>query len=134
MKRVQYRIKPLAFANERPTSSKAVHTPHHAYMGRKGTPDLMVQADKAPMKDSVRPVGATKVMGWPARHLRVLRVAWRRYRAVASMAFDVARLSLSTPSRRPTPSTRRCPRNCLLDGVAVDEDLHTRGKDAAQYA
>ena len=78
-----------------PRSHSAVQQPHHAYIGKNGTPDLMVQADKAPMKDNVRPVGATKVMGWPARHLRVLRVAWRRYRAVASMAFDVARLSLS---------------------------------------
>ena len=52
-----------------PRSHSAVQQPHHAYMGKNGTPDLMVQADKAPMNDNVRPVGATKVMGWPARHL-----------------------------------------------------------------
>ena len=65
MKRVQYRIKPLAFANERPTSSKAVHTPHHAYMGRKGTWARAVNWKRAPMKARVRPVGARNVIGWP---------------------------------------------------------------------
>ena len=35
-------------------------------MGRNGTPALTVHDDSAPMKARVRPVGATKVMGWPA--------------------------------------------------------------------
>ena len=84
---------------------------HRVRMG----PRLVVQADKAPMKDSVRPVGATKVMGWPARHLRFFsclvscRVLLhaieqsRRWRSTWHVS------PLSTPSRRPTPSTRRCP-------------------------
>ena len=75
VKRVQYLMSPDALNEAKTARYKAVQQPHHAYIGRKGTPDLMVQADNAPMKDSVRPVGATKVMGWPARHLRVLRVA-----------------------------------------------------------
>ena len=75
-----------------PRSHSAVQQPHHAYIGRKGTPDLMVQADKAPMNDKVRPVGATKVMGWPARHLRVLRVASA---ALSSSRVDGVRRSTS---------------------------------------
>mmetsp|Transcript_9665 Transcript_9665/g.30076 ORF Transcript_9665/g.30076 Transcript_9665/m.30076 type:complete len:412 (-) Transcript_9665:61-1296(-) len=68
VKRVQYLINPEALNDAKTARYKAVQQPHHAYIGRNGTPDLIVQADNAPMKDRVSPVGATKVMGWPARH------------------------------------------------------------------
>ena len=69
VKRVQYLINPEALNDASTARYKAVQQPHQAYIGKNGTPDLIVQADNAPMKDKVRPVGATKVMGWPARHL-----------------------------------------------------------------
>ena len=58
VKRVQYLINPDALNEAKTARYKAVQQPHQAYMGRKGTPDLIVQADSAPMKDSVRPAFA----------------------------------------------------------------------------
>ena len=71
VKRVQYLMRPDALNEANTAKYKAVQQPHQAYIGKNGTPDLIVQADNAPMKDNVSPVGATKVMGWPARHLCV---------------------------------------------------------------
>ena len=103
VKRVQYLMSPDALNEARTARYKAVQQPHQAYMGRKGTPDLIVQADKAPMKDSVRPVGATKVMGWPARHLRCFCVVLYAVDAVSLWrvtALRVAPLHAVEQSRR----------------------------------
>ena len=104
VKRVQYLMSPDALNDANTAKYKAVQQPHHAYIGRKGTPDLIVQADKAPMKDSVRPVGATNVMGWPARHLRLFFALFYTPSTLslcgASTALRVAPLHAVEQSRR----------------------------------
>jgi hypothetical protein len=114
VKRVQYLINPLALNEANIAKYKAVQQPHQAYIGRKGTPLLIVQADKAPIKDKVRPVGATNVMGWPARHLRVFfRVfvsACVSPTPSASLdAIDARRLSVFHSSRRRRARKKRTP-------------------------
>lgn len=65
VKRVQYRINLLDPTRPRKVMNALVHSPTHAYTGKKGS-DLNVQNRNRPeMKASVSPVGAKNAIGCP---------------------------------------------------------------------
>ena len=67
VKRVQYRIRPEALITEAKIIIKLVQQPTHAYIGKKGIVKKAHHLYRAAVKARVRPVGATNVIGWPAR-------------------------------------------------------------------
>jgi hypothetical protein len=58
-------MRPEALMAEAKIIMNEVQQPTHAYIGRNGIAKKTHHLYSAAVKASVRPVGATKVMGWP---------------------------------------------------------------------